>query len=75
MTIALQTGPVLRVAPSPEMAGGLGVMPADCTGVPGSIIGKCFFSDSPPISNFNCAACCAFRTAVGWSGGAFTVNC
>ena len=74
MTIALQTGPVMRVGFSP--AGGLGVLPADCTDVPTSIIGRCFFSDAPPSgNNFNCPACCALRTAVGWTGGAFTRTC
>lgn len=52
-----------------------GVHPHDCTGVPGGIIGRCFFSDSAPIDGFNCSACCAFRTAVGWAGGEYAVEC
>ena len=45
-----------------------GIEPAQCPPGIENEIGTCFFNDSGPLNGFNCAACCAFRTAVSWFG-------
>lgn len=35
--------------------------------------GQCFSLDGPIPGSFNCAACCAFRTANHWQGNNGTV--
>ena len=52
-----------------------GITTSSCAGVPTNILGKCSFSNGTNNYNFNCAACCAQRTALSWIGGGYAVAC